>query len=131
MFVIDASVLVNALVFDGEPGERARAALSDDDAWAAPQHLPMEVFSAVRGLCLGGRITRHRASDALAVLAEDMEIELVDVRRLFPLMWELRDNVSGYDAAYAACALQLDCPVLTSDLRLAKAIDGRCRAIVV
>lgn len=131
MVIVDASVLVNALVHDGETGKRARSALAEDDAWAAPEHMPMEAFSAIRELGLGGRIEQGRAQEAVTTLAEEIEIELIGVRRFFGLMWQMRGHVSGYDAAYAVAAEVTDCPVLTSDLRLAKAITDRCRVVVV
>jgi predicted nucleic acid-binding protein len=42
-------------------------------------------------------------------------------------MWELRDNVTPYDAAYVALAERLDSPVLTCDVRMSKATGTRCR----
>lgn len=131
MVVVDASALVNALAFDGTEGERARELLSGEHAWAAPEHMPVEVFSAVRGFCLGGKITEERARGILEDLAEHMEIELIGVRRLFPLMWELRGRVTGYDAAYAASARMFDCPLFTGDARLAKAAEGYCQVTLL
>ncbi|WP_017572297.1 type II toxin-antitoxin system VapC family toxin [Nocardiopsis halotolerans] len=131
MVVIDASVLVNALVSDGTAGARANELLAEKDTWAAPEHMPMEVFSAVRGLCLGGGITEGRAHAALTELSEGLEIDLVGVRRLSSMMWELRGHVSGYDAAYAAAARLLDCPLVTADIRLAKAVEKHCQVMTV
>ncbi|WP_116244461.1 type II toxin-antitoxin system VapC family toxin [Nocardiopsis sp. FIRDI 009] len=131
MVIIDASVLVNALAFDGATGERARALLEEEYAWAAPEHMPTEVFSAVRGLCLGGKISEERAGRILEDVAERMEVELVGVRRLFPLMWEMRGHATGYDAAYVAAARMLDCPLITGDIRLAEAAEKYCRTVAV
>lgn len=131
MVIIDASVLVNALVSDGSAGARAREVLTEKDSWAAPEHMPMEVFSAVRGLCLGGKITESRARSALSELREGLEVELIGVRQLFPVMWEMRGHVSGYDSAYAAAARLFDCPLVTNDVRLAKAVEGHCRVMAV
>lgn len=85
----------------------------------------METFSAVRGQRLGGKLSAARAADALDGLAS-ASIELLSTVSLIPRMWELRDNVSGYDAAYVAAAEALDCPLLTADARLSRANDLRC-----
>lgn len=125
MIVIDASVLTNVLTDDGPIGDAARAELARDDHWAAPEHLRVEVFSAVRGLTLGRKIEERRATDALAALAT-AEIELITTAELLPRMWELRNNLGGYDAAYAAAAEANACPLVTADDRLARANGLRC-----
>ena len=48
-------------------------------------------------------------------------------RLLVPRVWELRDNLSAYDAAYVALAEALDAPLLTADARLTRATGPRCR----
>lgn len=57
-------------------------------------------------------------------------IEVVPVRLLFERMWQLRGNVSGYDAAYLALTESLDCGLVTSDARLARMPDVRCETRV-
>jgi predicted nucleic acid-binding protein len=125
VIVVDASVLVNALTHDGPAGRAGRDLLSRDLHWAAPEHLVVEIFSAVRGLHLRGVITTERASDALDSLSQ-VAIETVNARHLLPRMWELRRNVSGYDAAYVAAAESLRCPLVTADARLARVGALRC-----
>jgi len=58
----------------------------------------VEVFSAVRGRWLGDKITEERAQDALSAMRMTA-IDLVATTPLLTRMWELRSNVSGYDAA--------------------------------
>lgn len=125
MIVIDASVLANALTDDGPIGEAARGELGRDDHWAAPEHLRVEVFSAVRGLALGGKIQPSRAAKALEALAE-AEIEPIATAALLQRMWELRNHVGGYDAAYVAAAEANACPLVTADARLARTRAPRC-----
>ncbi len=125
MIIIDASALANALTDDGPVGQISRAELARDVHWAAPEHLIVETFSAIRGRYLGSRITESRCVDALDALGS-ATIELVSTIALLPRMWELRANVSGYDAAYVAAAESLDCPLLTSDARLARVSGLRC-----
>lgn len=125
MIIIDASVLANALTDDGGLGAVGRAELARDTQWAAPEHLIVEAFSAIRGRFLGSRISELRCRDALEAL-RSASIEHVNTAHLLPRMWELRANLSGYDSAYVAAAESYDCPLLTTDARLARAPGLRC-----
>ena len=112
MLVVDASVLADALLDDGTAGDRARDELAADDQWAAPDHIFVEVMSVIRGRLLGRKIALERAEDAVTALV-DMTMDKVDPVRLIPRIWELRGNVTAYDAAYVAAAEMLECPLLT------------------
>lgn len=125
MIVIDASVLANAVTDDGPVGARARAVLGRDAHWAGPEHLVVEVFSAVRGLSLADKISDQRADDALTALRTAV-IDLVAVTPLLGRMWELRRNVTGYDAAYLAVAETFGCALVSADARLGIVPDLRC-----
>lgn len=125
MIVVDASVLANALTDDGPVGTAGRAELARDAHWAGPEHLVVEVFSAVRGRWLGHKISEQRADEALAALAAT-SIDLMATTPLLDRMWELRSNVSGYDAAYIATAETLACTLVTADARLSRTPDLRC-----
>jgi len=125
LIIVDASTLANALIDDGPVGQRSRAELARDAHWAAPEHLVVETFSVVRGRHLGGKISRQRALDALDALATST-IDLLGTTPLLPRMWQLRGNVTGYDAAYVAAAETNGCPLVTSDARLARTGDLRC-----
>ena len=125
MIVVDVSVLTNAFTDDGPVGARSRAELARDAHWAAPQHLVVEVFSAVRGRWLSQKISEKRAEDALSALVSTT-IDLVAAKPLLTRMWEMRDNVSGYDAAYLAVAETFGCALVTADARLARVPDLRC-----
>ena len=54
-----------------------------------------------------------------------------DTRRLLGRIWELRDNLTAYDAGYVALAEALGCPLITSDARIARATGPRCVVEVV
>ncbi|MBA3338495.1 MAG: type II toxin-antitoxin system VapC family toxin [Geodermatophilaceae bacterium] len=129
MIVVDASVLINAFTDDGPIGTHSRAELARDTHWAAPEHLVVEVFSAVRGRWLGQKISEQRAVDALTAMVV-ATIDLVATAPLLQRMWELRRNVSGYDAAYLAVAETFDCSLVTADARLALVPDLRCEVRV-
>jgi predicted nucleic acid-binding protein len=125
MIVVDASVLANALTDDGPIGDAARAELGRDPHWTAPDHVQVEVFSVICGRWLGEQIREQRAVDAIDAL-RSASIELVRTAPLLARMWELRNNVSGYDAAYVAVAEIYACSLVTADARLERAPDVRC-----
>jgi predicted nucleic acid-binding protein len=126
MIVIDASVLVNALVYADDRGHRARAVLGRDMEWVAPEHWKAEVFSVLRGLTLGEKITPTVGERGVARLPR-LGIETVPLDRLLPRMWQLRGSISGYDAAYVVLAEIRDLTLVTADARLAKAATSFCR----
>lgn len=105
--------------------QSSRAEPARDAHWAAPEHLVVETFSAIRGLYLGTKISRQRALDALDTMVAS-RIELLGTAVLLPRMWQLRNNVTGYYAAYVAAAETYGCPVVTADAQLARADDLRC-----
>lgn len=122
--VVDASAVIASLTDDGALGEWARAELDREDL-AAPHLMPVE---AANGLRRG--VARGRLSMDVATLAH---IELTGMPvQLFPYephaarVWELRDNLSLYDAWYIALAEALDAPLITLDLRSSRAAGPRC-----
>jgi predicted nucleic acid-binding protein len=125
LIIVDASVLANALTDDGPLGRLAQSELGRDIHWSGPEHLLVEVFSAVRGRLLGGKIKKQRAVEALGAL-EEAAIELLPTAPLLRRMWELRANLSGYDAAYVVAAEAYGGVLLTADRRLTRAPNLRC-----
>ena len=130
MIVVDASALADALIDDAPMGEAARAALASDPHWAAPAHLLVEVLSVIRGKALGGKLGPARAQEAVAALPT-LVIDQIDLATLTDRMWQLRGNLSAYDAAYVAAAELLACPLVTGDGRLAKAPGIGCEIRLV
>ena len=124
MLVVDASVLATALADDAGDGDRARARLRGE-ALAAPDLVDLEVTSVLRGRLTGGHISTRRAELALTDLVA-LPLQRVPSVRLVTRCWELRDNLTVYDAAYVALAEALAAPLLTADARLAKATGPRC-----
>lgn len=125
MIVVDASVLIDALLDDGSTGDGARAVLAEDSEWAAPPHLVVEVLSVTRRRLLRGQVEPGRAADAVDALG-GLEIVWVDPAALVPRIFALRDNVAAFDAAYVATAELLKCELITGDRRLAAASGPRC-----
>lgn len=124
MIVVDASVLVTALADDGDDGDQVRARLRDERL-TAPHLIDLEVASAWRRLAAAGDLDDRRARLALDDL-HALRLERVPHRPLIPRCWELRDNLTMYDAAYVALAESLDVTLVTADARLATAPGIRC-----
>lgn len=114
--VVDASVVVDLLLTASSVSRRA---LADTDP-LAPELLDAEVLSAVARLVRGKTLTEQRGRLALRRLAR-ASIERVAIAPLLPGAWELRHNLSPYDALYVALARRLDCPLITADRRIAAA----------
>lgn len=125
MLVIDASVLTVALADDGPDGDQARGRIRGERL-IAPELIDLEVTSALRGHVRGGALDPRRADLALEDLTS-MPVYRVSHRPLLPRCWDLRDNVTPYDAAYVALAETLHVTLLTGDRRLARAAGPRCR----
>lgn len=129
MLVVDASVLAPALADDDQAGDRARARLTGQ-ALLAPEIVDLEVASVLRRQLLSGRLDDRRAALALADLV-DLPLRRVAHRQLLGRCWELRDNLTVYDAAYVALAELAQVPLLTADRRLAGAPGLRCAVEVL
>jgi len=124
VLVVDASVLVVALADDGPDGDRARDRLRGEDL-AAPELVDLEVVSVLRRQLAAGSLDARRAQLALADLA-DLPLQRSPHATLLPRIWELRDNLSAYDASYVALAERLDATLLTADVRLTRAPGPNC-----
>jgi predicted nucleic acid-binding protein len=120
MLVIDASVLVDALLMAGP----SRARLASENL-QAPELIDAELLSLLRRLVLAGKLHEGHALQALAA-ANRLGLRRHPSRSLWPRAWELRANLSAYDALSVALAEQLDAPLLTADARLARAPGLRC-----
>jgi predicted nucleic acid-binding protein len=129
MIVVDASAMASMLVYVDERGRKARAVLGRDVEWVAPEHWKAEVFSAMRGLALGRKITEEQAVRAINRLPV-LGVDHVSLDGLLPRMWQLRAAISGYDAAYVALAEARNITLVTSDARLARAATAYCRVEV-
>lgn len=129
MIVTDASAVVLALGQDGPAGEAARERLNEGGL-VAPELLDLEVVSAWRRHEAAGRLDPKRAALARADL-QALPAERVSHRLLMERCWELRANVTVYDAVYVALAELLDAPLVTADRKLANTPGIRCRIEVV
>jgi predicted nucleic acid-binding protein len=129
VLVVDASVLVVALADDGADGDQARARLRGEHL-ALPELADLEVAAVLRRQLRAGTIDARRAGLALDDLAA-LPAQRAPHRPLLARCWELRDNLTVYDAAYIALAEAMQATLLTGDQRLAQAPGPRCRIEVL
>jgi predicted nucleic acid-binding protein len=125
--VIDASTMVAALVDTSPAGRWAESLLPD--GLFAPHLLPVEVASVLRRAVTAGQISEDVASLAHADLS-DLRIELVAYDLVANRVWQLRHNLTIYDAWYVAVAELLDAPLATLDQRLVRAPGPTCRFLM-
>jgi predicted nucleic acid-binding protein len=130
LIVVDASALLEALL-------RTPAAQAVEERLFAPRatlHAPhlidVEVARVIRRYAGAGKIDGERGREALTDLA-DLRLTRYPHDLLLPRIWELRDNLSAYDAAFVALAEALDAPLITRDRRLAAAAGHRARIELV
>lgn len=123
--IIDASVFAAFYAADDPRQALVAERLSTGDALYAPAHLDVEIASALRGMARSNPRLDQIAPDALAHLA-GFPIRRMPLPPLLNRAWELRHNLTVYDAAYVALAEQLDAVLVTCDARLANASGPRC-----
>jgi predicted nucleic acid-binding protein len=124
VIVVDASVLAVALADDGPDGDQARARLRGERV-ILPELADLEVASVLRRQLAAGAVNARRAGLALDDLAA-LPARRAPHRPLLARCWELRDNLTIYDAAYVALAEATQATLLTADRRLARAPGPRC-----
>lgn len=122
--VIDAGFVVAALVDSGPVGTWAEELLAHEGL-AAPHLMPVEGVNVLRRAALAGEITADTAAMAHADLVS-LQVELFGYEPFAARVWELRENVTSYDAWYVALAESLNATLATVDVRLSNAIGPRC-----
>lgn len=130
MIVVDASIVANALADDGDDGQRVRQRLVRAGDLAAPDLVDVETVSVLRRRWLAGDLTARRFSVAVDDLA-DLAIVRLPTLPLTRRAYELRANVTAYDATYVALAEHLGWTLLTADGRLSSAPGIRCAVEVL
>ena len=130
MIVLDASVLANAVGDDAGDGADARREMRVAGDAGVPDLAYVEVVSVLRKRWLAGDLTLERFADAVEALA-DLPLARYSMVSLLSRIFELRANLTPYDAVYVALAEALECPLLTNDRALARAPGPRCEIRVV
>lgn len=125
MIVVDASAALSALLNAGA----ARDAVASEQLHA-PHLIDSEVASGLRR-----RVSAQRLDGAAGWLALDtwrrLGMTRYPVFTLLERVWEIRDNLSAYDASYVALAELLGCSLITADARLSRAPGVRCPITVL
>lgn len=131
--IVDAAAMVAAIGDAGIMGENARAQLSLAPAWHAPAHMAVEVVRTFDRLARRGHLTDEAARAYAMQMVEGVgtAVALHTDRSLLSAAWSLRANLSTYDAVYVALAEHLHLPLLTADLRLARACERRIPVITL
>jgi predicted nucleic acid-binding protein len=123
--VVDASALVDALLIDGV----ARSRLTTVNLHA-PELIDAEVLSVIRRLVLAGKLLEAAGMRALETVSR-LGLRRYSTLELWPRAWELRANLSTYDALDVSLAERLDAPLVTTDAKAARAPGLGCAVEVL
>jgi len=129
VIVVDASVLAPALADDGDDGDQARECLRGEEL-AAPELIDLEILSMLRRAARSKRLDESRSLQALTDLAE-LPLSRAPHLPLLGRVWELRNNLSAYDASYVALAEVLETVLVTADGRIERATGIKCEVAVL
>lgn len=125
MIVLDASAAAAVLLNLGSNAARIRERMAESDGdLHAPHLFDVEVLSVLRRFSLRGELSQERARLALNRLSA-VRLSRYPHTALLPRVWELRENVTVYDAVYIALAETLEAPLVTTDAKLAGAAGIR------
>lgn len=122
MLVVDTSAVIAALAGGAPPALITR--LADDGDLHAPHLLDTEILHALRRLVLTGAISEEQAEDLRSDLA-DLAVTRYPHEPLSDRVWELRPNLTAYDATFVALAETLSVPLVTCDGALGRAPGHR------
>jgi len=130
VIVLDASAALEWLL-ETPTGARVEARIfSRAESMHAPHLIEVEVAQVLRRYAAAGAVTASRAREALEDLI-DLPLIRYPHDLLLPRVWELRGNLTAYDAAYVALAEALGAALVTCDRKLASAPFHRARVEVI
>jgi len=130
VIVLDASAVVDWLLQTAAGRQVENRIYSRHESLHAPHLLDVEVAQVLRRLARQGVISTRRAEEALHDLM-DLRVNRYTHAVFLPRIWQLRQNLSAYDAAYVVLAEQLGATLLTRDARLASAAGHTASVEVV
>lgn len=126
MIVVDASAVLEVLLNTRVGARLADRLLAPGETLHAPHLIDVEVAQVLRRYWRTRELDDARGQEALEDLA-DLPLTRYPHGLLLPRIWELRDNVTAYDAAYVALAEALDAPLVTLDAALKSSRAHRAR----
>jgi predicted nucleic acid-binding protein len=123
VIVADASAVAEVLL--ARPGASAvRRAFAEHAELHVPEHFHVEVLSVLRRYAARGELTPPRAVEAVGAL-RSLRAVRYPVMEMAALVWELREELTAYDAAYLALAIRLEAGLVTLDKALARSAASR------
>jgi predicted nucleic acid-binding protein len=125
MIVVDASAALAALLNDGQARQLVGA-----ERLHTPHLIDAEIVSALRRQVSRKEVSATDGWNALTTWRR-LAVTRYPVYGLFERIWDLRENMSAYDATYVALAESLDCALVTADARLSNTTQLRCPITVV
>ena len=129
MIVVDASIVVEVLLRSDAGAALEERLLEGGDPLHAPHMLDVEVANVLRRCVLRGDIDERHGRDSYRDLAA-LSIKRHGHQPLLERIWQLRHNLTAYDAAYLALAESLGAPLLTRDSALASVAGRRARVVL-
>jgi predicted nucleic acid-binding protein len=130
VIVVDASVILEVLLRTPAAPAVWERLFGTQQTLHAPHLIDLEVAQVLRRYAASGRVELGRCRDALDDLF-DFSLDRYPHDVLLPRVWELRHNLTAYDAAYVALAEALDATLVTRDRRLAAAPGHQARVELV
>jgi predicted nucleic acid-binding protein len=125
--VLDSSAAISLLADAGAAGQWVAAAVSGASL-LAPDLMPFEVSNVLRRHVLAGILDSSSAALAHADLVA-LPLDLYPYTALADRIWQLRTNLTAYDAAYVALAELVNAPLVTLDGRLSRTPGIGCRIL--
>ncbi len=130
MIVVDASAVLEVLLNTRAAARVAERLFGGRETLHVPHVLDLEVAQTLRRYVLAGDVNVERGGEALGDL-RDLPLHRYPHEPFLDRIWELRRNVTAYDAAYLALAEALGAPCVTRDAKLAKASGHRARIVLI
>jgi predicted nucleic acid-binding protein len=126
VIVVDASAVIEVVLRTRAAAAVERRVHDMRETLHAPHLIDIEVAHIIRRSAISGEIAADRGQAAIEDLV-DFPLRRHPHLWLLPRMWQLRHNLTAYDAAYVALAEALDAPLVTRDRRLAASSGHRAR----
>ena len=133
MIVLDASAAIEWLLRTPKASAieaRLFAKPAEPSRWHAPHLLDVEVAQVLRKLVANGVMSDVRGNEALQDFM-DLPLARYPHDFLLPRVWELRNNLTAYDAVYVALAEALGASLVTCDASIAAAPGHHAQVDVV
>jgi predicted nucleic acid-binding protein len=126
VIVVDSSVILEVLLRTKSAKDVEKKIFSKGQTLHAPHLIDIEIAQVIRRYASAGELTAERGAQAIEDFL-DFRISRYSHDILLPRIWELRTNMTAYDAAYIALAEILDATLLTRDVKLARSAGSAAK----